>query len=144
MSAEIPRRVQLDDLPCAEYGLHTLEKLAAIHEYLAGFDVACKSVRHRGGWTFVDTFAGPGYVREKASGECFLGSTLTALEVGAGLAIAVDIDAERIEALRTRAAALGLADRLVTHVADSNVVTTSVLDDAAAKAPTFVLHDPSD
>ena len=131
-----------DGLPCVSYAQHTLEKLSIIRYYLDGFNTACRRTRRYGGWTFVDSFAGPGVVHVDGSGRYFEGSALIGLRSGASVVHAVDTDSKNIAALVKRADAHGLAESLVVQVGDANVRVPELARRIPPRTPLFVLHDP--
>lgn len=136
------REVPDDGLEPAEYALHTLEKLSIVHYYLDGFDRACTRTKRFGGWTYVDSFAGSGHVRVRATNRIFEGSALIGLRSGASKVIAVEASSERVFALRKRFDRAAAGVQYQVEVGDANRALAPLMSDISPRTPVFVLHDP--
>ena len=131
-----------DGLPVAVYGLQTLQKLSTVRYYLVAFDTACKRTKLFGGWTFVDTFAGSGLVRVRGTERNFEGSALIGLRSGASVVHAIELQEDKLKALRQRAEAREINAALRTHVGDANTIAPDLISNIRARTPVFVLQDP--
>ena len=131
-----------DGLPVAVYGLQTLQKLSTVRYYLGAFDTACKRTKLFGGWTFVDTFAGSGLVRVRGTERNFEGSALIGLRSGASVVHAIELQEDKLKALRQRAEAREINAALRTHVGDANTIAPGLISNIRARTPVFVLQDP--
>lgn len=136
------REVSDDGLEPAEYALHTLEKLSIVHYYLDGFDRACTSTKPYGGWTYVDSFAGSGYVRVRPTDRIFEGSALIGLRSGASSVIAIEARNERARVLEQRLARTNLRVDCRVNPGDANEVLGGLLSAVNPRTPVFVFHDP--
>ena len=136
------REVPDDGLEPAEYALHTLEKLSIAHYYLDGFDRACTSTKPYGGWLYVDSFAGSGYVRVRPTDRIFEGSALIGLRSGASSVVAIEARADRARVLEERLARTNLGVDYQVERADANEVLAGLLSTVNPRTPVFVFHDP--
>lgn len=131
-----------DGGPVAEYGQHTLQKLATVRYYLKAFNTACTRTRWFGGWTFVDTFAGSGLVQVRDTERFFEGSALIGLRSGASVVHAIEFQQAHVNALRQRAQDRGIDARLRTHPGDANKIAPQIVATIRPRTPVFVLQDP--
>lgn len=136
------REVSDDGLEPAEYALHTLEKLSIVHYYLDGFDRACTSTKLYGGWMYVDSFAGSGYVRVRPTDRIFEGSALIGLRSGASSVVAIETRRDRVRALEQRLARTNLGVDYQVETGDANKVLGGLLSTVNPRTPVFVFHDP--
>ena len=136
------REVSDDGLEPAEYSLHTLEKLSIVHYYLDGFDRACTRTKLYGGWMYVDSFAGSGYVRVRPTDRIFEGSALIGLRSGASSVVAIEARTERARVLEQRLARTSLGVVYRVQRGDANEVLGGLLSTVNPRTPVFVFHDP--
>jgi len=119
-----------DGLPVQCIAGHSLEKHDYLRRYIqassgprSGFLKARPGVPTPGGAAFIDLFAGPGMVRERATGQILPGSPLLALEHETApftKVLLCDLDKEVSEVLTKRVAPHG--PRVRVHHGDSNTL----------------------
>jgi three-Cys-motif partner protein len=117
-----------DGLLMRESGQWTAEKLDYVRRYLGIFETSM-----RGKWEvrqYIDLFAGPGKVCDRASGEVFLGSPLLALTAEFPFThyYFVDKDEECMDALRQRYNASPHSDRVWSRDGDCNELVHSIVE----------------
>lgn len=139
-----------DGLPVQCIAGHSLEK----HDYLRRYIQASSGPRSRflkdlpgipspGGAAFIDLFAGPGMVRERATGHVLPGSPLLALEHTTApftKVLLCDVDPEVCEILRARVERYGA--RVKVYQGDSNSLIDRVVADVPPYGLNVALIDP--
>ena len=128
-----------DGLIMRSSGSWALKKLDYLQRYIDAFITSMRDKPWRA-MHYIDLFAGPGKCRVQDSDEIYLGSPLIALKAPYPFTryYFVDLDSDKISALRERCSASPLADRVNYFVGDSNQVVHEVAELISAIDQEFI------
>jgi three-Cys-motif partner protein len=126
-------------------GPWTILKLTFLREYLKAYAEATKSIPRRSDVCFMDLFAGPGWDRDRDTGELVEGSPLIAMSLypGFGRFILMDLEQPNITQLDQEASQRDINRFTHTIIGDCNLTIDDALNHVPIGGATFCFVDPA-